>query len=134
MIQEGHIVLFTFPHTDQSVGKLRPALVLRALPGLQDDWLVCMISTQLHHEVPGVDEVIYATDPYFSQTGLKVTSLIRVLRIAVVSAGLFHGAIGNLAEEPCTRIRSCLAQWISGLPVDTVSEKKAPTPPKNPHE
>lgn len=51
MIQEGQIVLFAFPHTDQSVGKLRPALALRALPGLQDDWLVCMISTQLHHEV-----------------------------------------------------------------------------------
>ncbi len=68
MIQEGQVVLFAFPHTDQSVGKLRPALVLRSLPGLQDDWLVCMISTQLHHEVEGVDEVIHDTDPDFSQT------------------------------------------------------------------
>lgn len=114
MIQEGQIVLFAFPHTDQSVGKLRPALALRALPGLQDDWLVCMISTQLQHKVEGVDEVIQGTDPDFSQTGLKVTSLIRVLRIAVVSADRFHGAIGSLAEQRVTRIRTYLAQWISG--------------------
>ena len=72
MIQEGHIVLFAFPHTNQSVGKFRPALILRALPGRQDDWLVCMISTQLHHEVPGIDEIIHDTDPDFSQTGLKI--------------------------------------------------------------
>jgi len=106
MIQEGQIVFFAFPHTDQSVGKLRPALVLRALPGSQDDWLVCMISTQLRHKVHGVDEVIDDTDPDFSQTGLKVTSLIRVLRIAVVSVDHFRGAIGNLTEQQCTRIRA----------------------------
>ena len=33
MIREGHVVLFRFPQTDQSRGKLRPALVVRKLPG-----------------------------------------------------------------------------------------------------
>jgi len=116
MIQDGQIVLFTFPQTDQAAGKVRPALVLRALPGPQDDWLLCMISTQLHHEVPQVDEVIHDTDPDFPQTGLKVTSLVRVLRLAVVSADLLHGAIGNLAGQRVARIRTALAQWISGAP------------------
>lgn len=105
------------------MGKLRPALVLRALPGSQDDWLVCMISTQLRHEVPGVDEVIRDTDSDFPQTGLKVTSLVRVPRIAVVSADLFHGAIGNLAGERLERVRTRLAQWISDAPAALVAGK-----------
>lgn len=42
MIFEGQIVLFRFPQTDQTEGKLRPALVLRRLPGKFDDWLICM--------------------------------------------------------------------------------------------
>ena len=52
MIQEGQIVLFKFPLTDQTVGKLRPALVIRKLPSLHDDWLICMISSQSSQQVP----------------------------------------------------------------------------------
>jgi len=33
MIAEGQIVLFRFPQTDQTKGKLRLALVIRQLPG-----------------------------------------------------------------------------------------------------
>ena len=58
MISEGQIILFKFPQTDQEKGKLRPALVLRKLPGKFDDWLLCMISSQLHHLLPEIDEKI----------------------------------------------------------------------------
>ena len=50
MIAEGQIFLFKFPQTDQQEGKLRPALVLRELPGKYNDWLICMISSQLHQK------------------------------------------------------------------------------------
>ena len=40
MILEGQIVLFRFPQTDQKDGKIRPALILRKLPGKFDDWLI----------------------------------------------------------------------------------------------
>ena len=59
MISEGQIVLFRFPQTDQQSGKLRPALVVRKLPGRYEDWLVCMISSQLNQEVTGFDETIF---------------------------------------------------------------------------
>ncbi len=45
MISEGQIVLFRFPQTDQQAGKLRPALVVRKLPGRYEDWLISMISS-----------------------------------------------------------------------------------------
>jgi mRNA interferase MazF len=47
MIREGQVVLFRFPQTNQTAGKLRPALIIRKVPGPHDDWLICMISSQL---------------------------------------------------------------------------------------
>jgi len=73
-----------------------------------------MISTQLHQQVPGIDEVIDNTDADFPQTGLKATSLVRVTRIAVVSADLLHGAIGKLTDRRLSRICTRLAGWITG--------------------
>jgi mRNA interferase MazF len=112
MIQKGQITLFAFPQTDQAIGKLRPALILRPLPGSHGDWLICMISSQLYHEVPEFDEIIRDTDSDFLQTGLKQTSLIRVTRLAVVSSNLLEGGMGTLSEERLNRIYSCLANWI----------------------
>ncbi len=91
---------------------MRPALVLRSLPNERGDWLICMLSSQLHHEIPEFDEIVRDTDDDFSQTGLKTTSLIRVTRLAVVSEDLLHGAIGSLPEERLTKIRTRVADWI----------------------
>ena len=113
MIREGQIILFNFPQTDQVSGKLRPALVLRSLPGSNDDWLICMITTRLYQENAGIDEVIRTTDPDFSHTGLKSTSLIRVTRIAVVSRSIFEGGIGSIPHPRLERIRGTICRWIS---------------------
>ena len=113
MIQEGQIVLFNFPQTDQAGGKLRPALVLRRCPGSYEDWLICMISSQLRHELADVDEVVRASDDDFEQTGLKLTSVIRITRLAVVAARVLRGAIGKLPSSRLDRIRGRLGDWIS---------------------
>ena len=112
MIRDGQIVLFTFPQTDQIAGKLRPALVLRRVPGLHDDWLVCMISSQLRHEVPDLDEVLRDTDIDFAATGLKQSSLVRTMRLAVIGSAVLHGTIGELSRDRLARVRSQLAEWI----------------------
>ena len=62
MIREGQVVLFKFPQTNQSTGKLRPALILRKLPGHYDDWLICMVSSQLTQQIPEFDEFIDTGD------------------------------------------------------------------------
>jgi mRNA interferase MazF len=113
MIREGQIILFNFPQTNQVSGKLRPALVLRSLPGSYDDWLICMITTHLNYENAGIDEVIKKTDPDFSQSGLKFPSLIRVTRIAVVPTSIFEGVIGSIPHSRLLRIRLRICQWIS---------------------
>ena len=71
MIQEGKVVLFEFPQTDQRTGKLRPALVLRKVPGRYDDWLICMISSELSQEVPELDEPILEEHKDFKPVRVK---------------------------------------------------------------
>jgi len=112
VIQEGSIVLFRFPQTDQSRGKLRPALVLRKLPGKYDDWLICMISTQLAQQVDGLDEQIREDDQDFKNSGLKVPSLFRVSRLAVVEESIFLGMIGSISRARLSRIKTVLSDWI----------------------
>ena len=83
MKQAAQIVLFRFPHTDLTQGKLRPALLLGRLPGPYDDWLVCMVSSQTQHYVQGFDEIIQTDDLDFASSGLKTPSVIRIARLAV---------------------------------------------------
>jgi mRNA interferase MazF len=106
MIQEGQIVLFRFPHTDQIPGKLRPALVLRKLPGPYDDWLICMISSQLEQQIQNFDIILTEKDLDFEQSGLKTSSVIRISRLAVVNRNILLGSIGALGSEHLNGIPS----------------------------
>jgi len=112
MKQAGQIVLFRFPQTDLEEGKLRPALLLGQLPGEYGDWLICMISMQLRQALPGFDEIIQETDSDFVESGLKVASVIRIGRLAVVDGKLLLGATGQIASERHERIKHRLADWL----------------------
>ena len=112
MKQAGQIVLFRFPHTDLEEGKLRPALLLGQLPGEYDDWLICMISSQIRHYLPDFDEIVREDDSDFTSSGLKAPSVIRVGRLAVVDGEILLGAIGEIAPERLQRIKGRLAEWL----------------------
>ncbi len=112
MKQAGQVVLFRFPQTDLTEGKLRPALLLGKLPGEYDDWLICMISSQMRHAIPEFDEIIGEDDPDFAESGLKAASVIRVGRLAVVQGEILLGAVGQIAPERLQRIKRRLAEWL----------------------
>ena len=115
MKQAGQIVLFRFPQTDLEEGKLRPALLLGRLPGEYDDWLICMISSQVRHYIPGFDEIVQEDDPDFAESGLKASSVIRIGRLAVVEEEILLGAMGQIAPERLERIKRRLAEWLMKL-------------------
>ena len=94
MKEAGQIVVFRFPQNDLEQGKLRPALLLGKLPGNYEDWLICMISSVTHQYTEGFDEIVQEEDNDFGESGLKVTSVIRVGRLAVVAGDVLIGAIG----------------------------------------
>ncbi len=55
-MKEGDVVLTPLPQSDGRT-KNRPVVVLRTMPP-HDDLLVCGVSTQLHQEVSGFDDVV----------------------------------------------------------------------------
>jgi mRNA interferase MazF len=113
MKQAGQVVVFRFPQTDLEDGKLRPALLLGKLPGEYDDWLICMISSQTRHYISEFDEIVQESDSDFAESGLKVASILRVGRLAVVSGDILLGAIGQISNERLIRIKKHLSDWLS---------------------
>ena len=112
MRSAGDIVLFRFRQTDLANDKLRPALLLGKLPGEYDDWLTCMISSQTRHYLPNFDEIVQEGDSDFAQSGLKLESVIRVGRLAVIEGELLLGEVGKISNERLKRVKSHLADWI----------------------
>ena len=116
MKRAGQIVLFRFPQADLREGKLRPALLLGKLPGEHGDWLICMISSQVRHYIPEFDEIVREEDSDFGTSGLRVVSVIRVGRLAVVEADILLGAVGEIATDRLQRIKTRLSQWLEKAP------------------
>lgn len=112
-MRPGQIVLFRFPQTDLAEGKLRSALLLSQLPGDYPDWLVCMISSQQRQFVADFDEMIQVSDADFGDSGLKVSSVVRVTRLAVVDENTLVGSIGAISDERLSSIKRRLADWIT---------------------
>ena len=113
MKSSGQIILFRFPQTNLRTGKPRPALLLGKLPGRYDDWLICMLSTQLRHYNQGFDEIIQIGDSDFYSSGLKEPSVIRVGRLAVVEGNVLLGAIGEIGSDRLQRVKANLSDWLT---------------------
>jgi len=115
MIREGLVVLFPFPHVEAGLpGKVRPAVVLRRLPGDYDDCLICMVSSRIDQKIEGFDEVVSPDDDDFAESGLKVSSVIRITRLAICHGPALLGSIGHLEESRLSRIRARLSEWLGG--------------------
>ena len=115
MKRPGQIVVFNFPQTDLGVGKQRPALLLAPLPGNYDDWLICMISSNLNQYVEGLDEIINENSPDFVCSGLKTASVIRTTRLAVVSGEVLIGAVGEISPDRLMQVKNNLGDWIKSV-------------------
>ena len=112
MKKPGQVALMPFPQVDLAPGKPRPVLLIAPVPGPYEDWLVCMFSTKLQQALQGFDEIIDSNANDFHSSGLKVPSVIRVARLAVVSADMLIGTIGEISNERLHRVQKTLADWI----------------------
>jgi mRNA interferase MazF len=97
---KGDIVLITFPFTDLSGSKLRPAIVL-AETSL--DLTVCFITTQLQWQ-----ETTDVELPPTAFNGLRRQSLIRTSKIATLDKSLAKGLLGQLKTNELTDLNSKL--------------------------
>jgi mRNA interferase MazF len=111
--QAGDIALMPFPFTNLANAKKRPVLLLRKLDNSHDDWLVCMISSQLHQFNPDLDWKLDSTHPEFAESGLKTSSVFRLSRIAVLDGSLLLGKLGTLPDTRLQNLKRRLAAWIT---------------------
>jgi mRNA interferase MazF len=112
MKRAGQIVLTPFPYTDLTGTKLRPVLMLRKASRF-DDWLVCMVSSQVQQAEANLDEVLTPADSDYANSGLKVPSVLRLSRLAVLDGSLLLGSIGEISEERLMNVRQRLAKWVA---------------------
>lgn len=102
--EPGNISLVQFPQSDLKKEKYRPVLLLSKMPGPFPDWLICAITSQLRHEIKGWDEKIVLEDDDFNNSGLKVSSLIRIGKLATVEERVLEGKLGVISSKRLARI------------------------------
>ena len=109
-MNQGDVVLTPVPQANGML-KNRPAIFLREMPPYRD-LLVCGVSTQLHQEVKGFDEVVDQNDSDFAATGLRTTSLIRLGFLAVLPRTTIIGSIGSVSPERHKRLLTRLSDYL----------------------
>ena len=87
-MKKGDIVLIPFPFTDLSGNKNRPTVILIES---EDDVTVCFITTQFKW-MGEFDITLQPSD----LNGLKMTSLLRLNKLATIDKDLIIGRLGSL--------------------------------------
>ena len=88
---KGDILLITFPFTDLSGSKLRPAVILAETA---TDVTVSFITTQLQWQEP-TDQLLTPS----ATNGIKKPSIVRTGKIATLSLQLVKGVLGYLSNS-----------------------------------
>ncbi len=111
-MKPGDIVLIRFPQADLKQGKLRPALVIAIAPGRHPDLLLALVSSRIDQSTAGFDEIIDVADSDYIATNLKVTSVVRLGRLASVESSVVNACLGNISNERLIKIKKSLIDWL----------------------
>jgi len=103
--EPGDIVLVRFPFTDLATTKVRPAVVL-ATHG--DDVTIVGIFSSIPQPVRSTWLVIGDREPHFAATGLRMASVIKAERIAVIEQSLIVRKLGTLPAAQFQRLREAV--------------------------
>ena len=102
---KGDIVYITFPFTDLTGTKLRPALVIKEL---NQDIVVHFITSKLHQFDASIDLIVQPD----SQNGLKKPSVFKVTKLVCLNKKLIRTKIGVLDSNNLANVHQKI---ISGL-------------------
>ncbi len=93
------IVLVPFPFDDLSSTKVRPAVCLTNEIVPYGHVVLAFITSKVPNAPSDTDFVIDAQDTDFAQTGLKVSSAIRLHRLMTVSKTIIRRELGELSSS-----------------------------------
>jgi mRNA interferase MazF len=100
-LQAGDIVLVTFPFTDLTTAKLRPAVIIsnEAVHRSEDDYTLLFISSVIPSQIQPYEVFFSTTHPDFKESGLKKDSLLKTNKITTVQKKLLKRHIGRLGDQ-----------------------------------
>lgn len=98
-MNRGDIVLMTFPFSDLSSTKVRPALIVSPVSNADNDIIVALISSNTIRSSVSTDFILPSSHSYFSLTGLKVESIFRMSKLHNLTKSLAKRRIGKVSEQ-----------------------------------
>lgn len=106
MVKRGNIVLIQYPFTDLSDSKVRPAVIITPnnMITKMDDILCLFISSVIPAKLLETDLIFDSNDPAFNKSGLKVSSLFRTHKLALLNKSLVKRILGELQPKIIKKI------------------------------
>lgn len=87
------VVLVSFPFSDLSQSKLRPAIVLACVE--RDDWILCQVTSKSY----GDNQAIIIDESSFETGSLKLVSYSRPGKLFTANSSIIKSQVGKLKEE-----------------------------------
>lgn len=112
----GDIILISFPFTIPASSKLRPAVVLAVTDDRFRDLVVCAISSVLPDSPTKREVILVTSDPDFSQMGLRVSSVVKVDRIATLRQSDVVTTIGRCPAKQWKMIVEAFRNLVTPSP------------------
>ena len=101
----GSVILVSFPFSDLSMSKLRPAVVLAEVS--RNDFVLCQVTSNPYTDTGPVE----LTEESFEKGSLQRTSYARPGKLFTANAELFEGVAGELKEE----VRGEIVEGVIGI-------------------
>ena len=97
-LARGDVVLTRFPFTDLTGASLRPAVVV-SQGHIGQDLVLIAISSVVRGALAPTDSTVEMTHPEFALTGLRVTSVLRMHKLAAVERSVIGRRLGRLGPQ-----------------------------------
>jgi mRNA interferase MazF len=97
-LARGDVVLTRFPFTDLTGASLRPAVVV-SQGQIGQDVVLAAISSVVRGALAPTDCTVEVTHPEFALTGLRITSVLRMHKLAAVDRSVIVRRLGRLGPQ-----------------------------------
>ena len=98
----GSVVLVSFPFSDLSAAKLRPAIVLAS--ARQEDWILCQVTSNPYSDPRAIE--IHDSD--FTSGSLHHVSFARPGKLFTANASLIKAEVGRLNAATSQNVRDAV--------------------------
>ncbi len=108
----GNIVLLSFPFTDLSTTKQRPALIISS------DWYndnrndVIVVAITSHIPIELAEDEFLLSEPEQKSAGLPKPSIVKVTKVVTIDRRLIRKTIGQLPGNTVTKIKNLLNKFL----------------------